>query len=335
MAQGRRYYRTNRRSRRRAYSSYSRSKRRAVGNYKAALQQKDLTNVNISCSTKCSCFTGSVTINTSGGSNKYNNGVYALNIWDLLRRSDFYKSYANMYDQIKINSIRIKLTPMAFATLGEDNSVASNMYYGYTVVTAWDRTGLNDKQCELKYSRNSEIVGTPNDDEGFYVTLNGSDISTYSSAVTKSMSVNSNTSIVRYMYPSNIQEKSFYVNTSDLVQWYENYDKMKNRFYGFPAPSLVQGRSTIDYNGDETSPIQVSPLAVVNGYPQNMINPCYLVESPTIQWKPTLLIGLLNDEIYTTGSNNQDIQIQPRATFNLEADIGVTFRGLRKSEIIA
>ena len=101
---GRRYYssRYPRRSSRRTYSSSSRSKRRAIGNYRAALAQKDATNVNLSITHKFQCNTSTLTV----GNQSLHKGVYALNMWDLLRRSDFYQSYANMYDQIKINSNR-------------------------------------------------------------------------------------------------------------------------------------------------------------------------------------------------------------------------------------
>ena len=39
---------------------------------------------------------------------------------------------------------------------------------------------------------------------------------------------------------------------------------------------------------------------------------------------------------YTVDNGNgQNIRIEPLAEFNLEADIGVTFRGLRKAPIVA
>ncbi|OUM68917.1 hypothetical protein PIROE2DRAFT_3308 [Piromyces sp. E2] len=65
-------------SSRRTYSSSSRSKRRAIGNYRAALQQKDTTDVNLSISHFFDVFTGTIL----GDNTKI--GAYALNIYDLL-----------------------------------------------------------------------------------------------------------------------------------------------------------------------------------------------------------------------------------------------------------
>ena len=141
----RRYYsyRYPRRSTRRTYSSSSRSKRRAIGNYRAAIKQQDKTDVNLNIMTKIQAHQGT----TLQGN--FPNGVCPVNIWDLLRRSDFYKSYANMYDQIKINSIRIKLTPLWFRTGTVQNNVLNSLYSSYTVVTAWDRTGLGTEQTKM------------------------------------------------------------------------------------------------------------------------------------------------------------------------------------------
>ena len=96
-------------------------KRRAIGNYRAAIKQQDKTDVNLNITTKFKTFQGETL--------DFQNGAYALNIWDLLRRSDFYKSYANMYDQIKINSIRVKLTPIMFHTHQTTNVTGSSFLF--------------------------------------------------------------------------------------------------------------------------------------------------------------------------------------------------------------
>jgi hypothetical protein len=336
---GRRYYRRyRRRFGRRAYSSTSRSKRRAIGNFKAALQQKDKTDVSLSISHKFSAFTGKIPLSTGEDSNE-DCGVYALNIWDLLRRSEFYQSYANMYDQIKINSIRIKLTPYSFNVSTPSNIDAGNIYHSYTVVTAWDRTGLSNQQILLQQmnpeniNQISEIIGGDNDDYGLYVNLNGQDISTYSSAITKSLNMNSNTNIIRAIYPSNLMEKSLYINTADLEQWYPSFDNINNRYYGFTNPRFVTSKiaQTKD-NLNQDIIVPVEPLELVSSDVREQ-NPCFLVESSTIPFKPTFLVGLLN-ESYTISTSDGPLTVKPRVTFNLEADIGVTFRGLRKAPIV-
>ena len=92
---GRRYYRR--------YPTYRRSAtiRRAIGNRKAAAQQKDTSRVNLNVQHKFS--TSYIHQVLTGDNNTFNCGVYAVNIWDLLRKSEFYQSYASMYDQVKID----------------------------------------------------------------------------------------------------------------------------------------------------------------------------------------------------------------------------------------
>ena len=56
--------------------------------------------------------------------------------------------------------------------------------------------------------------------------MRGRDVwATLFSAILKSMSPNSNTSILRVLYPSTIAEKGLYINTADLKEWYEGYDE--------------------------------------------------------------------------------------------------------------
>lgn len=332
----RRYYsyRYPRRTFRRAYSSTSRSKRRAIGNYRAAIKQQDKTDVNLNISTKFKAFEGTV------GLEDKSVGVYALNIWDLLRRSDFYKSYANMYDQIKINSIRVKLTPVMFRTHSTTNTVANSFYSSYTVVTAWDRTGLSEKQLLLYRDPErpkEKDIGTGVDDGGLYVQLAAKDVATYSSAITKSMSPNSNTAIIRTLYPSTIAEKGLYINTADLQEWYDGFDGNKNRWYGIADPRWVSGDQDVNVPTTiqgQTTTLQIPPY-YLNESQFYEKNPSTLHESAQFPFKPTLLVGLLNESYAVRDSEGNLVTINPLAEFNLEADIGVTFRGLRKAPIVA
>ena len=68
---------------------------------------------------------------------------------------------------------------------------------------------------------------------------------------------------------------------------------------------------------------------------QKKKNPTYLVETPQVPFKPTFLVGLLNDKLTIENDDTGDpLDIIPRAEFALEADVGVTFRGLRKSPVV-
>lgn len=329
----RRYYvRYPRRTYRRTWASTARSKRRAIGNYRAAIKQQDKTDVNLNITTKFKTFQGTTLT--------FQNGVYALNIWDLLRKSDFYQSYANMYDQIKINSIRIKLTPIMFHTHQTTNVTANTFYSSYTVVTAWDRTGLSENQLELNIdgnSKNSGKIGAAVTEAGLYIKMKGEDVATYSSAITKSMSPNSNTAIIRTLYPSTIAEKGLYINTADLTAWYEGYDAEHVRYYGILDPEFVSGLANVTVptvTQGQTVNVGTPPYYLQTSQYYNK-NPSTLHECPQFPFKPTLLVGLLNEAYTVDNGNNQNIRIEPLAEFNLEADIGVTFRGLRKAPIVA
>lgn len=339
---GRRYYsrRYPRRSSRRTYSSTSRSKRRAIGNYRAALNQTDCTNVNLSVTHRFSVTNGETEVDGV----QFTSGLYALNIFDLLRKSTFYQSYANMYDQLKINSIRIKLTPMYMSTIAPANTEGSNFIQSYSIVTAWDRTGLSQediKEFYKDFKHTAPFIGTQNIEaneygktDGIYVCLSSERAGTYSSAVTKSMNPNSSASIVRQLYPNTIAEKSQYINTADMDNWYENIESGVNRYYGIINPRYVTGLTQGQFNNTNNTAVTLEepPLTatVSNAITRN---PCYLLESPLLQFKPTLLVGCLNSPV-TVGTGNQTFTIIPLVNFNLEADIGVTFRGLRKAPIV-
>lgn len=347
----RRYYRRRYpyRSSRRAYSTSSRSKRRAIGNQRAANQQKDTSQVNLSIQHKCSTeyYHNSLEIldNEGAGTGVYENfqsGVYALNIWDLLRKSEFYQSYATMYDQVRIDAIKLKLTPIAWNIQAPENQgldgridySIGTQYKAITVVTAWDRTGLSQEQVRIVAREvpieggNTGVIGLDANSDGLYVTMND-DVGTYSSAITTSLTFGSKSTINRYLYPSNLAEKSFYVNTADLKQWYEKYDQEKGRFIGF-----VDKDQVIQTAGNEDLD-QGNLIAMLRNSPASESNPAFLLEDSTVPFKPTLLIGVQSPYPKSAFERtNANVIVQAPVTFNVEADIAVTFRGLRKARMV-
>lgn len=331
------------RTRRRASAYSSRSKRRAIGNFKAANKQTDSTQVNLSIPTQITAsFKHNSIALTSDDTVDFASGVYALNIWDLLRKSTFYQSYAHMYDQVKIDGIRVKITPIKWS-FNTGNSAVSQ---AITVVTAWDRTGLSPDQVQL-VARNvsdgsgegsfnkpqyKDIIGTPDTGnvDGLYVSI-GNQISTYSSAITKNLNPGSSFNLTRSLYPNSLQEKSLYVNTNDLDQWYTAYDGNNGRFIGIEEPLNVVKRYSTQEN---TLPATVELGNALYS------NPCYLMEASAVPFKPTLLIGLIGPETdldlsFGADSNFNDFMDVGPVTFNVEADVAVTFRGLRKSAVVS
>jgi len=324
--------------------------RRARGNQRAANQQNDISNVTINMMKK-------VKAGVLGFQNNnivYEVGTCALNIFELLKKSDFYQSYSNMYDQFRINRIQVKVTPVTWQTynqfnvpsgisssLGQtmdenpkdftdvsntgnpqypsvdaDGSVAT---YGgvyadekepstkfivpqaLTVVTAWDRTGLDSTQ----------IFESTIADVSYLMTNIGDKITTYSSAKSTQLVAGANFNCVRYLYPSSQQEKSLYFSTSELVDQILKPDN-NQKWYCH--------KKAADYK---------------SSYITN------LHSDPNCPFKPTFLIGVLKvEDLKLTEQDAQHInpeaalgQIAP-VTFNLEFDIGVTFRGLRKTQVV-
>ena len=230
--------------------------RRARGNQRAANQQNDISNVTINMMKKIKTGVTGRDFTINGVTLFKEIGTCAINIFELLKKSDFYESYSNMYDQFRINRIQVKVTPVTWKTYNQFNLPTSMDYsihavqdnaqrveadadgagtayppsYGepttnqnvaqqnvyivpqaLTVVTAWDRTGLDDTQ----------IVSEGEGANKLYYTTIGDAITTYSSAKSTQLVAGANFNCVRYLYPSSQQEKSLYFSTTDLVDQYK------------------------------------------------------------------------------------------------------------------
>ena len=319
--------------------------KRSYGQLKAAKQQSDQASFVINVPTEVSCFSVKSSLSYMNNfTGEYDpeevvNGTYALNIYDLLRKSEFYKSYANMYDEFKIDNIKVKLIPVKYnVTVGGNNTQG---YQSFTVYTAWDRTGLNSNQVYLNVDgnydgnyidglnknegKNWQFIGKKTDNAGLYCIV-GEDITTYSSAESRQVSVGQNNSIVRWLKPKSMAEKSQWLSTSSLKLWYHKYDHKKGCYQYIPTyfdqkTDIQEIVNIFELGGTGKSQMD---LECIKPYTTN--NPCFLVEDPSITFKPTLLIGL-----YPTEEQNPS----PRVVyFNVEAEISCTFRGLRKSRVV-
>ena len=319
--------------------------RRARGNQRAANQQNDISNVTINMMKKIKTgVTGRQFVDANDNNVFKDIGTCAINIFELLKKSDFYQSYSNMYDQFRINRIQVKVTPITWqtynqfnvpTTTGEEGQVngagaaypgALNEYgapstgYGdpntkfivpqaLTVVTAWDRTGLDDTQ--LTYVD----VGNNVANRVYYTTI-GDAISTYSSAKSTQLVAGATFNCVRYLYPSSQQEKSLYFSTTDLVDQFQ--------------------KPTDEDNAALKKWYAMKPVAAADYSSTKITN---LHADPNCPFKPTFLIGILRvEDLVSDNDHLQDAdytkgQIYP-VTFNLEFDIGVTFRGLRKTQVV-
>lgn len=291
--------------RRSRFSRSSGLRRRARGNMRAANQQSDTSDVVINLMTKCKA-------GVTGTTDNPNLGTSALNVFELLSKSDFFDSYSNMYDQFRITSIKVKVTPVSWKTYGQFNipwktdqahegdplpPAENDANYDYpqaiTVVTAWDRTGLDSTQYT-------------HDDAGHTQTITiGDAITTYSSAKSQQLVAGATFNCIRYLYPSSQQEKSLYFSTNDLKQ------------------QLADDPGAVWYQTD----------TVAAGYDSQYIT--NIASNPNCPFKPTFLVGILAVDKPIWGETIEQTQhkIHP-VIFNLEFDIGVTFRGLRKAQVV-
>ena len=133
---------------------------------------------------------------------------------------------------------------------------------------------------------------------GYWTTNIGKNIETYGSALTNNLSAGSRFEITRYISPSTMQEKSQYVATDTLRAWYNNYDPNTNKF------------------------TYTNPTTYANAEPKN---PCFLGRCEAVPFKPTYFLGV---NAFTTNG------LSGSCVFNVEFDICVTFRGVRKSQTV-
>lgn len=302
-------------------NKYGSTRKKSWGNMKAAKEQSDQATFTINIPTTVSTF--SMWNNTK--TRCY--GVFPMNIFDYLRKSEFYQSYANMYDEFKLDRVKVKLLPTSFVIDTEE----SNAYKTTTVYTAWDRTGIAAQQLHLvtdSYTAGDEKIGTDENADGIRCVV-GEDITTYSSAESRTISTASNTTITRWLNPKTMSEKSQWLNTSQLQKWYDDFDDIHCRFYGIPVSD--PNNTIIAHMENWATPSSTnttSTSVLLNASPMTTGNPCYLEEDTQVKFKPTLLVGVYPPTENKTSPTNL-------VRFNVEIECVCTFRGLRKAKIVA
>lgn len=189
----------------RRYSSYGgSSKRRAWGQSRAARTNRDSARQILK-------WTNNQTITVGQGAKE---GSTFFNAWDALKNSGFYNLFAQMYDQIKLNAVHIKITLLS----------ASDALYSAVnnpvFVSAWDRNGFSASST------------TP---------ITFATISSYGSAMTKPLTVGANFGVSRSIYATTMAEKSQYVSTAFLPEYGADEDAVDGgQFMLYPfKPTLM------------------------------------------------------------------------------------------------
>ena len=280
------------------YKSSSGS-RRIRGNFKAAKQTRDSMNFVIKCNY---AFTAKyVKVNENS---EY--GTAVVNIYDVLRNNSQFAGFANIYDQIKVNGIKSKINVVdANITVANANSVKT-----INIVTAWDRTGISSDQVQF-YEANDDVIISNDYDNAekpaakFRYVI-GSGIVNGTGANKTILNNFQRWSSSPFLYASTQQEKGCYISTDNFHEFIEDMetDTCKNTISGRYASCTVNEHFT-------------------------GANPCTPFESPSLPWKPTLMVGVFNTGIDTTSKTVSQFLPCDNVVFNAEFTIDCTFRNMK------
>ena len=305
---------------------------RARRQQRAADQQRDSTTVVINSNISFDCGQTMAQIYMDRGDDGwYDTGCAAINVYDVLRKSDYFIDFSRLYDQFKIDNIRARIIATNWATSRDESSTEKINEIiksrSYIIVTAWDRSGVSKSDIVLDPEWDSDDITK----KKMYVTI-GKKIDSYSSAKTKHLGPGNAYEIVRQLYPENNFEKSMYLSTNSLKK--QQYRTNTNNFaYNCFYKKMVS--QNVNDNG-----------YVYEATIFDESNPCNIICDPAVNFKPTLLVNVIAgpnpmvtdikekdpegfDTITSIGIN----KIKP-VTFDVEFEIAVTFRGLRYNRSI-
>lgn len=299
---------------------------RARRQQRAADEQRDSTTVTINTDVSFDCGqTMNEIYKDKGEDGWFDTGCMAINVYDVLRHSDYYQSFGSLYDQVKIDNIRARIIATNWATSRESNDEQKINEIikarSYVIVTAWDRSGISKSQVKFDDKWNDDVTN-----HKFYCTI-GKNIESYSSAKTKHLGPGNAYEIVRQLYPENLYEKSQFVSTS-LLKSQQN--RVNTEFFAYNCFYKKVVDTSVNANGYIYEP-----------YDFNTKYPTNLISDPAVPFKPTLLVNVVSGPTpYVTNIKEKDPEgfytlltvgvnkIKP-VTFNVEFEIVVTFRGLR------
>ena len=215
-------------------------RRQAFGNFASAMQQRDATNVVINAQEEYKlCVPGGCTEAT---------GVRNMNA--ILTTSPMFFNYATMYDQFKMNAVRISVE-MTYI-----NNQLLNSATFPSICTAWDRNGIRPRTVKIGADP------APNPDNrpvGYLLPIYGT-VSSYSSANERTLYYGAKWSVVRQLDASSMMEKSIYVgtvNTKDILTTDNLYGAWNPQFLiSLKTPTATNANATaifqIHYQFDVT-----------------------------------------------------------------------------------
>jgi hypothetical protein len=244
-------------------------------------------------------------------------GVAAINVYQVLLKSENFKNMMKNYDQVKVNGVTCRLNVCdATATLGNIGAIKS-----INVVTGWDKTGLSvvrsigdDNVGDVEFYSTALGDGVDPIEPGdfddatkhplYFRNLIGARLAEGYGC--KKGLLNSYQRFSRFesCFPSTMDEKTSYVPTS-------NFNEVESGYNYENGAITISG----DYKDGSVSDLLTIP------------NPCLPFEQLGFNWKPTLLVGVFMSNY--DGTANKVIQYGAcdNVIFNGEFTIPVTFKG--------
>lgn len=231
-------------------------------------------------------------------------GVAAINIYDVLMKSENFINLKNMYDSVKVNGVNVRIN-----VVDANSSVANvNAVKSINVCTAWDKSGLSLSDIVFLDANGDEIINNTFDTNkaiSYYNTI-GKKITGYGS-VTKGL-LNQYQKFTRFekCWPTTLQEKGCYIQTDLFNDFTTGHD-------------AINSIETI--SGDYSDQIVNSVLA--------QPNPVIPFENMSVPWKPVLLVGVFKSTIDETTHAVTQYGNTDEVLFNAEFTIPCTFKGLK------
>ena len=206
--------------------------RRAFGNFASAMQQRDSTNVVISCQED-------VVLNMPHEANEV---TLVRNCNALLINTPYFENYMGMYDQYKINAIRASMEMTNIS-----NELLSATKFP-SVCTAWDRNGIKISSVQT----NPGVQ--PGNEVYAYCLPSYQEVCSYSSANEKTIYYGSRWGVIRQLDAASMMEKSIYLpttNTRDVLSHGNMYASWN------PMLLIAIKASTTDPQLDRASKISI------------------------------------------------------------------------------
>jgi len=225
-----------------------------------------------------------------------NTGTACVNVWEVLANNSNFAALASMYDQVRLDGVRVKLSVTDAKTSVNHVNEIKNI----TVYTAWDKTGLSSDQYNVQYNNGSPVS---------YNIKIGKNIVNASDQKKSQLNSFQRWNSFLSCYPSLLAEKSQYVATADIERTVKS----------------INSDTGIHFLTDKYQYYNVNAL--------ESNNPCLIFESSSIKYKPCLIVGVFSNSVDGNGNITQYGRTEA-VIFNGEFSMSLTFKNLKAARYV-